>query len=132
MLDTATIHLPDHVLDFTEGKRALICGGQGGREEVREKIQCTFGLIQLDWIYGEYGSDRYITQAQNKVLAGGYDLFLALVKFSSHQIMKIVRDAKKIGVPHVIINGYSPQIISQAIDEQICRDLIRKGKLTHA
>lgn len=126
MLESATIHLPDHVLDFTEGKRVLICGGQSGREEYRLTIQCAFGFTKCDWLFGEIGSDRYVTQAQNRIIGGGYDLFLALVKFSSHSIMKVVKEAKRLGVPAALLNGYSLQMISLAIDEQICRDILRK------
>ncbi len=125
--DTESLYLPDCVLDFTEGKRALIVGGQGARPEAKNKIEKVFDFAVVDWFYGERGGDTMYMKACQSILMGKYDVVLLLTNFSSHSSMNVVREAKRCGVQVVMIPaGYSPNAISTAIDNQVCRKLPQK------
>ncbi len=125
--ETLKLDLPDRVLDFTEGKRALICGGQGAREESRVRLRKIFELGQLDWNYGERGSEKSSNETMRAVKGGKYDILFLLTAFTGHHCMPVAKVAREHNVTVIMIpNGYSPQAFSKAIDEQACRNLERQ------
>lgn len=125
--ETLKLDLPDRVLDFTEGKRALICGGQGAREEARIRLRKIFELAQLDWNYGERNSRMISVRTKQDVRGGKYDIVFFLTNFMDHTCMQAAKEAREQNMTVIMIpGGYSPQAFSKAIDEQACRNLERQ------
>lgn len=125
--DTLGIYMPNSVLDFTEGKRALICGGQGARPESQAQLRKAFEFEELEWNYGERGTEKYTNVSKRAVKSGKYQILFLLTAFMGHHAMGVMREAKEAGVTVVMIpNGYSINSFSRAIEEQVCRNIGRQ------
>lgn len=124
--DTKSLNLPDALLDYTEGKRVLIVGGQGAREDARMQIQRVFGFVQVTWDPTERGNASYYVRMADLIRGGNYDMVILLVHFSSHGTQIVAKECKKRGVKAIYApGGYSPQAISFCIQQQMEREAKR-------
>lgn len=131
--ETLGLYLPDCVLDFTEHKRALICGGIG-KEDARKKLQKIFGFESLTWNGSESGSNSTFLKDRKGIEAGAYDVVFLLEKYAGHHLDEIVLPAaKKRGIPALRIStGYNPNSFSIAIEQQVCRGQQRQADMARS
>lgn len=112
--------VPAAVLAATRGKRAVIAGGQGAREEHRREIEKALELASLEWVFGERGQSSQFQRLEERAHTGRYDLFFFLSGFTSHKSNDMLREYKAAGVPVVYVTrGYSISSIAHAIEEQL-------------
>ncbi len=125
--ETLGIYMPNAVLDFTEGKKALICGGQGARPESQAKLRKAFEFEELEWVMGETGKERTTELYRRAISMRKYSIVFFLTSFISHHGMEAVKLAKEIGLTVIMIpSGYSINSFSKAIEEQVCRNIERQ------
>lgn len=111
---------PDDVLAVTRGRKALIAGGQGTREEHRRAIVRSLELADLEWVTSERSQASVFTQLAERIRPGRYDLVIFLASYSSHKSNAFVRACKDAAIPFVYITrGYSVSSIIHAIQEQV-------------
>lgn len=111
---------PDDVLAVTRGKKALIAGGQGTREEHRRAMIRALELADLEWVTSERSQASVFTQLAERIRPGRYDLVIFLASYSSHKSNAFVRACKDAGIPFVYITrGYSVSSLIHAIREQV-------------
>lgn len=129
MNETLGLYLPDCVLDFTEGKRALICGGIC-KEDARKQIQKVFGFTSVTWNSAERGANASFLKDRASLEARAYEVVFLLVKYAGHHCDDIiVPTAKKLGIPILRMStGYNPNAFSHAIEEQVCRKLAQTSE----
>lgn len=112
--------VPAAVLAATRGKRALILGGQGAREEHRRALLAALCLASLDWAPGERGKAAPYTRAVPRILHRSYDLILLLASFAGHSSQGAVAAARETRTPLVYINGgYSVSRVAHEIGKQL-------------
>lgn len=122
--ETLGLYLPDCVLDFTEGKRGVICGG-GNNEKDRVKLEKILCFKSLEWVETkEYQMGPYQAAAK-RIGMGAYDVLFCVIKWISHSGLNVlVPAAKGQSVPIIRIQaGISANVFSKAIEEQVCRGL---------
>lgn len=114
------LEVPAAVLGRTRGKRAVIIGGTGAREEHRQKLHALLQTAELDWVFVERGASGSFGRVQERVKAGSYDLVLFLAGYTSHKSVPLLNACKACGVPLVYLaRGYSAAQVVRAIDEQL-------------
>jgi len=114
--------IPPSVRAVTEGKRALIVGGQGEREDHRKTIAGALGLAELEWATSERGQAAHFAPLAERAKGGRYDFVIFLVAYSSHKSSSFLRETKAAGIPIVFVpRGYSVASIARAIEDQLVR-----------
>ncbi len=108
------------MLECTRGKRAVIVGGTGTREDHRVKLQKLLELDELDWATVERGASGAFGRIEERVKHGTYDVVLFLAGYTSHKSVPLLKACKAIGVPLVYLpRGYSAAQVVHAIQEQL-------------
>lgn len=110
----------DAVLAVTRGKKAVILGGQGAREQHRESLQRLFEFAELEWVFSERnaGTSQF-AKVEERVRNRSYDLVLFLAGYTSHKSVKVLKACKETGVPLVYLSrGYSVAQVERAIGDQ--------------
>lgn len=111
---------PAAILALTSGKRAVIVGGQGARDEHRGKLQHLMELAELDWAFTERGVTGAFGRVEQRVKHGSYDLVIFLAGYTSHKSVPLLKACKAHGVPLVYVpRGYSAAQVLHAIEEQL-------------
>lgn len=112
--------VPESVRTVCAGKRALIAGGQGVREEHRRAVADALGFASLEWVVSERGQAAPFQRLTERVRPGAFDLVLFLAGYTSHKSAAFVRACKDAAIPLVYVpRGYSVTSIVQAIAEQV-------------
>jgi len=112
--------VPDEVLRFTRGRRALIAGGQGSREAHRTAIARSLQLAELEWVFGERGKHAPFHNLESRMRPGRYDLVLFLASHTSHGASRLVESCKAAQIPLVYLaRGYSVVSVVEAIRQQL-------------
>jgi hypothetical protein len=107
------------VLHLTRGRRALVIGGQGAREDHRKAIEGALELAALDWPATERGKAAAYSRMIPSIAAGRYGLVIYLVNYTGHQADDAVRAAKKAGAVVIYLTGgYSIARIVHALETQ--------------
>jgi hypothetical protein len=115
------------VLARTKGKRMLIVGGQGAREEHRLKILKQFRLDACEWVSHERNSVGQVLRIEQRVHPRNFDLMLYLNHFTGHSTNKLVATAKKNGLPVVRIpEGYGIAQLNAEIGKQYTPQPLRR------
>ena len=110
----------DAVLAITRGKRAVIVGGTGGREDHRQALQDALGLSELDWASSERGATGQFARTEERIRHGSYELVLFLAGYTSHKSVPLLRACKATGVALVYLpRGYSVAQVAKSIEEQL-------------
>ncbi len=110
----------ESVLAQTRGKRAVIVGGTGGREDHRQALQSALELNELDWASSERGATGQFARTEERIRHGTYELVLFLAGYTSHKSVPLLRACKATKVPLVYLpRGYSVAQVSRAIEEQL-------------
>jgi len=116
------VKAPEAVLALTRGKRAVIVGGTGTREEHRVKLQAVLEVAELDWATSERGATGAFARVEERVKHGTYDLVIFLAGYTSHKSVPLLRACKARGVPLVYVpRGYSAAQVVAAIEEQLAQ-----------
>jgi hypothetical protein len=114
------VDLPAAVRAFTAGKRVLMVGGQGVREEHRRAIERGLEVRDLEWVTSERGQAAPFVQLEERIRPGRYDLVLFLTAYTSHKSSGVLRACKQAGIPLVYLTrGYSPSQVAHAIQQQM-------------
>jgi len=114
------LEIPDAVLAMTREQRALIAGGQGGREEQRQAIEKGLQFSSLEWETVERGQVTPLLRMAERIRGGSYDLVFFLSAFTSHKGTVVVDACRETGVPLVYLNrGYNPARVVHEIEEQL-------------
>jgi len=112
--------IPPAVLERTRGRRALIAGGQGAREEHRLAIQRALELADLEWVFTERGQASTFNRLAEGMRPGKYDLVLFLSGYSSHKSAAFVRACKEANTPIIYLpRGYGVNTIVDTIEKQL-------------
>lgn len=107
------------LLAAAAGKRALIVGGQGSREEHRRGVQEALGFAELDWVVSERGAAGHYSRLEERVRSQSYDVVLFLAGYTSHKAVPFLRQCRASGVPVVYLaRGYGLAQICHALEEQ--------------
>lgn len=108
--------IPETVLETTRGRRLLMVGGQGSREEQRRAIQKALQCADLEWVISERGQAAPFVQLEGRIRPGRYDLVLFLAAYTSHKSAAFVRAVKRAEIPLVYLpRGYSVAAVVDAI-----------------
>jgi hypothetical protein len=111
--------VPPEVVALTRGKRVLMVGGQGERDESIERITAAFKLASLEWATHEKGKAQSLIRLQPRVTPKNFDLLLYMSRFTGHATMQILTTAKRRKVPVVMITkGYGLGSIATSIADQ--------------
>ncbi len=111
--------VPAAVLAVTRGKRALVIGGQGAREDHRLALIEALELEALDWTPGERAKAASYSRLVPGIRAGRYGLVLFLVSFAGHKAAAAVAAVKDTGATLIYLNGgYSVAKVSHEIEKQ--------------
>lgn len=114
--------VPDTVLAITRGKRALMAGGQGAREDHRLALVESLDLAELEWVTVEKKQSAPFHRLEERIQAGTYDLVFFLAAHSNHNSGAFVRACKERGVPLVYLSrGYSVTTVVHEVQEQLLR-----------
>jgi hypothetical protein len=112
--------VPAAVLALTRGRRALIAGGQGSREEQRRSLEEALQFSSLDWETIERGRASPLQRMAERIRGGTYDFVFFLAAFTSHKGTVVVDACREAGVPLVYLNrGYNLTRIVREIEEQL-------------
>lgn len=95
MLADAVPGLTDEILDYTEGKRMVIVGGNWADPDDVKLIKKVFELEELEWIVGEKGSFKRSYRAASQIENGKFDIAVSFVMASSHEMYYITKNAAK-------------------------------------
>lgn len=100
----------------TVRERAVFMVGGSPRERARERLQRTFQMRELVWSADD---PRKIESAQARIAAGGYDLVLSLLRFTSHPSCEKLSEAcASRGIRYVPVeHGYGAAAIRRSIDK---------------
>lgn len=129
--ETLGIYLPDCVLDFTEGKRAVIVGDKVDVTDKRRSLQKVFGLADLDWSTDSSRNNEHVhRRTAQRIRFKKYDVVFVLTNCTSHSSVEIIKPAAKESNTYFINvnNGWTPTHFSVAIEEQVCRNLGRQAQ----
>ncbi|MBI2921561.1 MAG: hypothetical protein HYY18_10810 [Planctomycetes bacterium] len=111
---------PPEVLEATRGKRVLMIGGQGAREDHRKGMIEAMQLAELEWVTSERNQSSPWHRLEERTGTGRYDFVIYLASFTSHSSTDLIRDFKNAGVPVVyLIRGYSVNQVVKAVEEQL-------------
>jgi hypothetical protein len=96
--------------------RAVFMVGGSPREPARDRLQRTFKMRELVWSADD---PRKVESAEARVAAGGYDLVLALLRFTSHpSCEKLAAACASRGIPYVPVeHGYGIAAIRRSLDK---------------
>jgi hypothetical protein len=99
---------------FVRERTALMIGG-APRESARVRIEHTFALRELVWSADD---PRKAQSAEARILSGGYDLVLVLLRFMSHATNeKLLHACGSRDVPYVPIeHGYGVASIRRSLE----------------
>lgn len=107
-------------LAITRGRRAILVGGQGARENHRQAIQDALEFGELEWVTSERGQASVFTRLTDRAQPGRYDLVLYLAAFTSHKAGGFIRACKQAGIPIVYLpRGYSVASVERSILDQL-------------
>jgi hypothetical protein len=123
--DIQVDYLPDRVLDFTEGKRGLLCGGNREVLNLRETLQKVFELKNLDWVYDDPGKSGAYLRARHRLQQGQYDFVIMCTRWCGHHVEDVMLPAaKEKKLPYIrVSSSFNPSAISRAIDDQVAKRL---------
>ncbi|MHB8872195.1 MAG: hypothetical protein ACYC8T_00775 [Myxococcaceae bacterium] len=111
--------VPAAVGAAARGKRALLLGGQGSREEHRKALEAALGFAELEWVFSERGAVSHYPRLEERVRHDAYDVVFFLAGYTSHKAVPFLRQCKTRGVPVVYLaRGYSLAQVCRAIEEQ--------------
>lgn len=112
-------YVTPEVLALTQGKRVVILGGQGERDENVERLIEQLQLASCEWITHEKGKAAGLMRIVSRFKPANYDLLICLVRFSGHSLMDVRAVARRNGLPVVMCSkGYGVASIVTAIVEQ--------------
>jgi hypothetical protein len=103
----------------TEGKRAVIVGGEDQREDIRARAAAAFAFASLEW--HPANQPKRLETLAKRVKQGSLDLVILLKRFISHRVEDIlVKPCKKHGVRYLYLEqGYSPDQLRRAIERHL-------------
>ncbi|MHB8876655.1 MAG: hypothetical protein ACYC8T_23415 [Myxococcaceae bacterium] len=117
--EPAAAVVPAAVGAAARGRRALLVGGQGSREEHRKVLEAALGFAELEWVFSERGAVGHYPRLEERVKHGAYDVVFFLAGYTSHKAVPFLRQCKARGVPVVYLaRGYSLAQVCRAIEEQ--------------
>lgn len=131
MNETLGIYLPDCVLDFTEGKRAVIVGDKLDVTDRRKSMRKVFEFASLDWSTDSSRNNEHIhRRTAQRIRAGSYDVVFVLTNCISHSSIEIIKPAARESGSYFINvnNGWTPTHFSMAIEQQVTKGLTRQAK----
>ena len=103
---------------FTRGKKALIAGGAGSREEHRLALEKNLQFERLEWASDEYKKGFYAKLAK-KIRPGKYDIVFLNARFANHCSRELLKACHSAGIKLVYLTrGYSVNQVSEAIRQQ--------------
>jgi hypothetical protein len=99
---------------FVRDRTVLMIGG-APRESARARVERSFAIRELIWSADD---PRKAQSAEARILSGGYDLVLVLLRFMSHATNeKLLRACGVRGVPYVPIeHGYGVTTIRRSLE----------------
>lgn len=131
MNETLGIYLPDCVLDFTEGKRAVVVGDKVDVTDKRKSMRKVFEFASLDWSTDSSRRNEHVhRRTAQRIRSKSYDVVFVLTNCTSHSAIEIIKPAARESCTYFINvnNGWTPTHFSMAIEEQVCRDIERQAK----
>ncbi len=103
--DDAIPGLTDELLDFTEGKRMVIIGGNWASPDDAKFLKRVLELADLEWVTNDFGAYRATKAACSRILNGKYDIVVAFTRASSHAMYYDTKEAaKKAEIPFFALN----------------------------
>lgn len=107
---------PEEVRAATRGRRLLMAGGQGAREEQRQAIQKALECAELEWVTSERGQAAPFVQLESRIRPGRYDMVLFLAAYTGHKSTAFLRAVKQAEIPLVYLpRGYGVAAVVDAI-----------------
>lgn len=104
---------------WTRGKRGLVVGGQGAREQHRQALEDALEMESLEWVISERGKAGPFNRLAERLRPGSYDLVLFLTAYTSHHSQAVIRRCRESGIPLVYVKGgYGVSAVAQAILDQ--------------
>jgi hypothetical protein len=99
---------------FVRDRTALMVGG-APRESARVRVERSFAMRELVWSADD---PRKAQSAEARIMSGGYDLVLVLLRFMSHPTgEKLVHACTASGVPYVPVeHGYGVASIRRSLE----------------
>ena len=99
---------------FVRDRTVLMVGG-APRESARARIERAYAMRELVWSADD---PRKAQSAEARILAGGYDLVIVLLRFMSHATNeKLVHACSARGVPYVAVeHGYGVASIRRSLE----------------
>jgi hypothetical protein len=103
----------------TEGKRAVVVGGEDQREDIRARAAVAFGFAALEW--HPANQPKRLEVLARRAQQGSFDLVILLKRFISHRVEDIlVKRCKKYGVRYLYLEqGYAPESLRRAIERYL-------------
>lgn len=103
-------------LAYTQGKRALIVGGQAKASRQEALTQC-FGFEQLEWLNLK---PRQVQAVAERIRRGQYDLVFVLRAWSRHSYSKAIfaqrAEAAELGCHVILTDGYGQLQLKQGME----------------
>lgn len=107
------------VLALTKGKRVLIIGGQGERDQHRESYVDQLQLAECEWVTAERNKAQQINRVMERATPKNFDMLIYLTAFTGHAANNVANAAKKRKLPVIMLStGYSLAQVAQAIRDQ--------------
>ncbi len=119
------VAVDDDILEHTQGKRALIVGGDE-RSNARERIQAAFGFAELRWDRAH--QTRRVQATAARIREGSVDVVIFLRRFLSHRTSNILVPATQqpSGPLSVWVDqGYGVVAVQRALAQALRGELAR-------